>query len=66
MSAKYKFKEHLPKPDLNFDRKRVLIACLFSLLTTQTLFLNVENVLPTYIPDFHKSMTPIQTAFILR
>jgi hypothetical protein len=38
-------------PDLGYDRKKVLMSCLFSLLTTQTLFLNVENVLPTYIPD---------------
>jgi hypothetical protein len=38
-------------PDI--DRRKVLFACLFSLLCTQTLFLNVENVLPTYIPDNH-------------
>ena len=53
-------------PEMGFDRKKVLMSCLFSLLTTQTLFLNVENVLPTYIPDHHTSINSIDTAFILR
>jgi len=52
--------------DLGFNRNKVLLACLFSLLTTQTLFLNVENVLPTYIPDHHKTISAINIAFILR
>jgi hypothetical protein len=51
---------------LGFDRKKVLMACLFSLLTTQTLFLNVENILPTYIPEKHPGLTSINTALILR
>jgi len=52
--------------NLGFDRKKVLMACLFSLLTTQTLFLNVENILPTYIPIKHSGLTSINTALILR
>lgn len=54
------------EPHFGFDRRKVLFACLFSLLTTQTLFLNVENVLPTYIPDNHKTISPINIACILR
>ena len=54
------------EPDLGYDRKKVLIACLFSLLTTQTLFLNVENILPTYIPDQHPKLDSMKVAFILR
>lgn len=48
-----------------YDRPKILVACLFSLLTTQTLFLNVENVLPTYIPDHYTKIKPIDIAFIL-
>ena len=54
------------EPDLGFDQKKVLMACLFSLLTTQTLFLNVENILPTYIPINHPGLTSVHTALILR
>ena len=54
------------EPDFGFDRKKVLMACLFSLLSTQTLFLNVENILPTYIPDNHSGLNSVHTALILR
>ena len=54
------------EPDFGFDRKKVLMACLFSLLSTQTLFLNVENILPTYIPINHPGLTSVNTALILR
>jgi hypothetical protein len=60
---------HTPSVHLDpaqLDRKKVLIACLFSLLTTQTLFLNVENILPTYIPDEHPKLDSMKVAFILR
>ena len=56
----------LPLDPSTIDRKKVLIACLFSLLTTQTLFLNVENILPTYIPDRHPELDALKVAFILR
>lgn len=58
------------EPDKNdglpFDRRRVLFASLFSLLSTQMMFLNVENILPTYMKDSHEGLNEIYTAIILR
>ena len=51
---------------LPYNRKKVLFAALFSLLTTQTLFLNVENILPTYVEDNHSDLTEIHIALVLR
>jgi hypothetical protein len=52
--------------DLGSSRGRVLFACLFSLLTSQTLILNVENILPTYCAEHHHSLSHLLIAFIIR
>eukprot|EP00347_Sterkiella_histriomuscorum_P003211 403365165 len=46
-------------------RKNVLFSCLFSLMMINTLFLNVENILPTWIPDHFPALHAIQISFIL-
>lgn len=47
-------------------RKNVLFSCLFSLMMINTLFLNVENILPTWIPDHFPNLHAIHISFILR
>lgn len=47
-------------------KKKILISVLFSLLMIQTLFLNVENVLPLWTADNMPDLTSIELSFILR
>jgi len=48
------------------ERSKILFATLFSLMMIQTMFLNVENILPTWIPDHFESLSAIHISFILR
>ncbi|CDW78446.1 major facilitator superfamily protein [Stylonychia lemnae] len=46
-------------------RKNVLLSCLFQIMMINTLFLNIENILPTWIPDHFPEYHAMQISFIL-
>eukprot|EP00347_Sterkiella_histriomuscorum_P020522 403337480 len=47
------------------EKRNILIASMFSLMMIQTLFLNVENILPTWIPENVTGLKALQISFIL-
>ena len=46
-------------------RKWILISTVVTLFIIQTLFLNVEAIVPIFIDKYHKSLTHTQTALIM-